>query len=436
MDARHVAGVADAAPHSIGPSGLRPEMAGDAACCNTTQAVNRGMLLDAKTGRMYGVADEGLYYALVAVVDNETGVYTQVDFEVAVVPYNATLPEFEGNFSQAILDLPAVNEVYATYSYEYRVRFLVPGALPLSVRLEYGTMGSLLPPTASLAAQAHVTNVGGYKAYESALAWAVAVADVGWHVVCLQAYANTSVPGFPAVASRTHCLEFDVMLDPPPRFSSPPAARTSKSVFMGEELVLDLVVTDDNLHDTLTIHAHDLPEGAVVSEARKDRSVQSNTVRQTMTWVPPAHAGGETGSFCFTAADVRGSEGGPGGGSAEVCFDYQVPKCMYRVRAGEALVDVAEHFRISWLQLWSLNKDIRRPEGHGQPGSVQEGYLIHIGQQVQVRSGDTLEKLAARFGTTLRQVLNLNQDLAKSKALTAGQHVCLVPSSCMERHGF
>ena len=73
------------------------------------------MLLDAKTGRMYGVADEGLYYALVAVVDNETGVYTQVDFEVAVVPYNATMPEFEGNFSQAILDLPAVNEVYATY---------------------------------------------------------------------------------------------------------------------------------------------------------------------------------------------------------------------------------------------------------------------------------------------------------------------------------
>jgi LysM repeat protein len=35
---------------------------------------------------------------------------------------------------------------------------------------------------------------------------------------------------------------------------------------------------------------------------------------------------------------------------------------------------------------------------------VQEGYIIHIGQQVTVRSGDTLDKLAARFGTTLRQV--------------------------------
>jgi hypothetical protein len=35
---------------------------------------------------------------------------------------------------------------------------------------------------------------------------------------------------------------------------------------------------------------------------------------------------------------------------------------------------------------------------------VQEGYIIHIGQLVQVRAGDTLDKLAARFGTTLRQV--------------------------------
>ena len=35
---------------------------------------------------------------------------------------------------------------------------------------------------------------------------------------------------------------------------------------------------------------------------------------------------------------------------------------------------------------------------------AQEGYLIHIGQLVSVRSGDTLDKLAARFGTTLRQV--------------------------------
>jgi len=49
----------------------------------------------------------------------------------------------------------------------------------------------------------------------------------------------------------------------------------------------------------------------------------------------------------------------------------QVPKCLYRVRAGEALVDVADKFGTSWLQLWALNKDIRRPEGHGLPGTVQ-----------------------------------------------------------------
>jgi len=66
-------------------------------------------------------------------------------------------------------------------------------------------------------------------------------------------------------------------------------------------------------------------------------------------------------------------------------------------------------------------------------GSRQEGYVIHIGQLVEVRGGDTLAKLAARFGTTLRQILNLNRDLASSRSLVAGQLVCLVPSSCMER---
>ena len=32
----------------------------------------------------------------------------------------------------------------------------------------------------------------------------------------------------------------------------------------------------------------------------------------------------------------------------------QVPKCLYKVRAGEALVDVALKFGTSWLQVFSL----------------------------------------------------------------------------------
>lgn len=415
---------------SVQPA-VSPMMAGDTVCCNRsdTRATARGIHIKSTTGRVYGAADEGLFYIHVAVTDTETSVYSEVDFEVAVLSYNATMPEFQVNFSQAILDLPSVNEVYAAYSYDYRVRFLAPGAKLLTVHLEK----SVLPATASLAGETQVSFAGGYRAYQSALRWDVTPEQVGWHVFCLQAYTNESVPDIGHVASRTHCLEFDVTLDPPPRFSQPSVPRTSRSVYMGEDLRITLVAADDNQQDVISISAHDLPQGTLISPVSKDSSVQMNTVKRNLTWVPHARAGGDTGSFCFTATDLLGAQGGPGGGSSSVCYDYTVPKCLYRVRAGEALVDIAEKFGTSWLQLWALNKDIRRPEGHSMPGTVQEGYIIHIGQLVQVRSGDTLDKLAARFGTTLRQILNLNRDIASSKSLLPGQHVCLVPSSCMER---
>jgi hypothetical protein len=102
-------------------------------------------------------------------------------------------------------------------------------------------------------------------------------------------------------------------------------------------------------------------------------------------------------------------------------------------RAAQALVDIAEQFKCSWLQLWALNKDISRPEGYGVEGSINEGDIIHIGQLVLVKRGDTLEKIAARFGTTLRQIVALNADISPTEPLVTGQLVCLVPSSCTER---
>ena len=300
-----------------------PLMAGDSLCCDRTgrAATVHGISIDNTTGRVSGVGDEGLFYLRVAVTDVETSVYTEVDFEVAVVPYNATMPEFERNFSQAILDLPSVNEVYATYTYDWRVRFVAAGAELLTVRLEKNG----LPARASLPGEMLVTHTGGYRAYQSALHWDVAPEDAGWHVVCMQAVTNVSVPGIGLVASLTHCLEFDVMLDPPPRFSSPSVPRTFYSVYMGEDLRLFLVAKDDNQQDTIKISAQGLPPGTIITPNAKDASVQVNTVIRNMTWVPHAKAGGETGSFCFTAVDARGGAGGPGGGSATVCFDYAVP---------------------------------------------------------------------------------------------------------------
>ena len=223
---------------------VSPMMAGDTVCCNSTatRATTRGMHVESATGRVYGAANEGLFYLHIAVTDTETSVYSEVDFEVAVLAYNATMPEFQVNFSQAILDVPSVNELYATYSYDYRVRFIVPGASLLTIHLET----SVLPTTASLPRDTHVILAGGYRTYQSALRWDVTSEQVGWHVFCLQAYTNESVPGIGGVASRTHCLEFDVTLDPPPRFSQPGVPRTTVSVYMGEDLRLTVVALDDN----------------------------------------------------------------------------------------------------------------------------------------------------------------------------------------------
>ena len=196
-----------------------PMMANDAKCCNRSAnlAASRGMYLSNTTGRVWGAAEEGLFYMRVAVTNTVTSVYSEVDFELAVIPFNASMPEFTANFSQAILDLPAVTEIYGTYAYDFRIRFLAPGATNLHVRIEK----SVMPLGATLDGTTTVINAGGYRAYQSALRWNVSADLVGWHVFCFQAYSNETVaePGIVLVASRTHCVEFDATLDPAPIFT-------------------------------------------------------------------------------------------------------------------------------------------------------------------------------------------------------------------------
>jgi hypothetical protein len=154
-------------------------------------------------------------------------------------------------------------------------------------------------------------------------------------------------------------------------------------------------------------------------------------VTRIFTLTPTEKLGGLEGGVCFEAADRLRGEGG--GGKAELCFKYRVPKCLYRVTEGQTLMDIASVYGVNWLQLWALNKNISRPEGHGLPGGIKAGDVLHIGQLVLVREGDSLERLAARFGTTLRQIIGLNRDITPTRPLTAGQLVCLVPSTCQEQ---
>lgn len=154
-------------------------------------------------------------------------------------------------------------------------------------------------------------------------------------------------------------------------------------------------------------------------------------MQRHFTFAPPEKLGGLAGQTCFQAVDRPAGVGA--GGKAEVCVKYRVPKCLYRVTQGQTLLDIASLYGVNWLQLWSLNKNISRPEGHGLPGGIKAGDIIHVGQLVLVRQGDSLERIAARFGTTLRQIIALNRDISPTRPITAGQLVCLVPVTCMDR---
>jgi len=157
----------------------------------------------------------------------------------------------------------------------------------------------------------------------------------------------------------------------------------------------------------------------------------NTTVKRVFTFRPPEKLGGLQGQTCFHSMDALAGAGG--GGKGEKCLNFRVPKCLYRVAQGQTLLDIAGLYGVNWLQLWALNKNISRPEGHGLPGGIKAGDVVHIGQLVLVRQGDSLERMAARFGTTLRQLIALNHDITPTRPLTAGQLVCLVPSTCMDR---
>ncbi|EKX35823.1 hypothetical protein GUITHDRAFT_155380 [Guillardia theta CCMP2712] len=81
---------------------------------------------------------------------------------------------------------------------------------------------------------------------------------------------------------------------------------------------------------------------------------------------------------------------------------------------------------MDWILLWSLNAKVFHPD-----------YLVYSQQNISVghvyRSelADVgLDVVAARFGMTLSQVVEMNFNLAGAAFLPKGQRMCVVPNSC------
>jgi peptidoglycan DL-endopeptidase LytE len=114
----------------------------------------------------------------------------------------------------------------------------------------------------------------------------------------------------------------------------------------------------------------------------------------------------------------------PGTGSTDI----------YVIKRGDTLTSLARHFNTTIDKLLELNKDITNPS------RIYEGQRLVVpkastpaptpapGQTYIVQRGDTLRIIAARFGTTVDELLKLNPNITDPNKIFVGQKLVLPAS--------
>jgi len=109
-------------------------------------------------------------------------------------------------------------------------------------------------------------------------------------------------------------------------------------------------------------------------------------------------------------------------------------KCLASMGEGENLFSVASKYGTDWMALWSLNGDSTlEVRAAGMP--------YRFAHEYEVQAGESMEEVAARFGTTVDAVVDLNYNLIthiqNPARLKHGDQICIVPvfHQTMDRHG-
>lgn len=100
---------------------------------------------------------------------------------------------------------------------------------------------------------------------------------------------------------------------------------------------------------------------------------------------------------------------------------------LYRVQSGDTLYRLAQRYGTTVSAILAVNPGIDPNRlSIGQmiciPGQVQP---ICSGQMYTVRPGDTLSAIAQRFGVTLQQILAVNPQITNANVIFIGQSVCI-----------
>jgi len=279
-----------------------------------------------------------------------------------------------------------------------------------------------------------------------AVEWVPTSGQMGTHMFCFDVTAqrpqeycsDANEHGCRALSSPSQCVNIDVFKDPAPHiFSSyeqhlDPYAH-SQFAYIGRTLTFEVYATDDNCKDTPAITMGPMPPGATLSTQTRTSSqtpkslvsffgvndtsyVECHTEVRTFSWVIPHTYGGYTGRHCFHATDECGEDDHCSGelDTTTLCIDFQVAKCRYAVSLEQSIAEVASIFGTDWIQVFNLN-DLASPDY-----MLFKNQVLNVGHRYIVGVGDTVLKIARRFGLSPRIFISF-----KSKQLcVCGDELC------------
>jgi LysM repeat protein len=103
-----------------------------------------------------------------------------------------------------------------------------------------------------------------------------------------------------------------------------------------------------------------------------------------------------------------------------------VAKCKYAVSLQQTIAEVAAIFGTDWIQVFNLN-DLPSPDY-----MLFKNQVLNVGHRYVVGVGDSVLKIARRFGTTDKSINFLNYELGELNTtnLAVGQELCIIPNSC------
>jgi len=101
--------------------------------------------------------------------------------------------------------------------------------------------------------------------------------------------------------------------------------------------------------------------------------------------------------------------------------------CTHSLQQQQTIYDVASHYQISWLSVWSLNLQLLSPDVGALPG-----LSIYYAHPMQLGYGESPRSVAARFGMSDEQFVTLNPytyasfpDLSEP---AQGRTICVSPN--------